>query len=375
MLFVVCSCVKLGLPPTRFCDQECFKKSWPTHKGLHTAIKAARAQMVTDPTKLAVDYESSNYRFTGDLRPAKQTARRTVPAEIRHPDYASHPMGKSASEEADKAGNTSIRVYNQEQIDGMREVCRIGRKVLDIGGRAVRVGVTCDEIDRVVHEATVAEGGYPSPLNYYNFPKSVCTSVNEVICHGIPDMRELVDGDIVNIDVTVYKNGYHADLNETFFVGPKATADADSVRLLETAYNSLAAAIDSCKPGTLYRDLGLKITAVAKQANCSVVTSYCGHGIGELFHTAPTIPHYANNKAKGAMMPGHIFTIEPMINLGTHNDVLWPDGWTSCTADGKRSAQYEHTMVVTETGVELLTAREGEPLDRLAPWDVSRFAR
>lgn len=333
-------------------------------------VKAARENVKTDVSEMPIEF--NGYHFTGDLRPAQKTPKRKVDRSIPQPDYANHPDGKALSEEADRRSNTSIRVFTPTEIAGIKEACRIGRKILDIGGNAVRAGVTCDEIDRIVHEATIAENAYPSPLNYYNFPKSVCTSVNEVICHGIPDMRPLKEGDIVNIDVSVYYKGYHADLNETFFVGQ---VDADSRRLVECAYNCLSAAIALVKPGTLYRDVGNAINQVAKAAKCSVVTSYCGHGIGELFHTAPTIPHYGKNKAKGVMLPGHIFTIEPMINLGTCNDVLWPDGWTSVTADGKRSAQFEHTMLVTETGVELLTHREGEATTRLEPFDPTKFQR
>jgi methionyl aminopeptidase len=208
-------------------------------------------------------------------------------------------------------------------------------------------------------------------LNYYLFPKSVCTSVNEIICHGIPDLRPLEDGDIVNLDISVYHNGYHGDLNETFLVGD---VSEESRRLVECAYATLSAAIDIAKPGTLYREFGTVISKVAKKYKCSVTKSYCGHGIGALFHTAPNVPHYANNKAKGELKPGHIFTIEPMINLGMYDDVLWPDGWTAATRDGKRSAQFEHTMLVTETGIELLTGRIGEPTDRLE-WTPEKFQR
>ncbi len=222
-----------------------------------------------------------------------------------------------------------------------------------------------------IHEAIIARGAYPSPLNYHCFPKSICTSLNEVICHGIPDFRPLQDGDIVNLDVSVYYNGYHSDLNETFLVGP---VDDDGRRLVETSFRCLAAAIEMVKPGTLYRDFGTAISKVAKAAGCSVVNTYCGHGIGTLFHTAPNVPHYAKNKAKGILQPGHIFTIEPMINLGNYRDVLWPDGWTAVTSDGKRSAQFEHTILVTETGCELLTARVGEPTDRMV-WNGETFQR
>lgn len=240
------TCLKLNIPISRFCDQTCFKSYWDQHKILHKEVKKARN--VVDPSTIPVEFK--HFKFTGKLRPWQKSPRRLVPDSIQKPDYADHPMGFPLSEQEDKKTNSSIRVYTTEEINGIREACRIGREVLDIAGNAVRVGITCDEIDRIVHEATIERGAYPSPLNYHRFPKSVCTSINEVICHGIPDFRPLEDGDIVNIDISVYKNGFHADLNETFFVG---AVDADSRRLVRCAYESLAAAIAICKPGTMYR--------------------------------------------------------------------------------------------------------------------------
>jgi methionyl aminopeptidase len=197
---------------------------------------------------------------------------------------------------------------------------------------------------------------YPSPLNYCHFPKSVCTSPNEVICHGIPDQRPLQDGDILNIDVTLYHGGFHGDLNETYYIG-KADQDPDSVRVVETARDCLEESIKLVKPGALFRDYGNTIEKIAKANNCGVVKTYCGHGINQLFHCAPNVPHYAKNKAVGEAKPGMCFTIEPMITLGTHKDKTWPDDWTSVTTDGSRTAQFEHTLLVTEKGVEILTAR------------------
>jgi methionyl aminopeptidase len=194
-------------------------------------------------------------------------------------------------------------------------------------------------------------------LNYNRFPKSVCTSVNEVICHGIPDQRVLEDGDILNLDVTLFHNGYHGDLNETYYVGDKALADPDNVRLVETTRECLEKAIANVKPGMLFREAGDIIEKHAKTQNCSVVKTYCGHGINQVFHSAPNIPHYAKNKAVGKARPGMTFTIEPMISLGSYKDKTWPDDWTSVTSDGSRTAQFEHTLLVTEDGVEVLTAR------------------
>lgn len=180
--------------------------------------------------------------------------------------------------------------------------------------------------------------------------------MNEVICHGIPDMRPLRDGDIVNLDVTLYHGGFHGDLNETYYVG-SANKDPDNVRVVEAARDCLEEAIKLVKPGALFRNYGNTIEATAKSRDCQVVKTYVGHGVNQLFHCAPNIPHYAKNKAVGEAKPGMCFTIEPMITLGSYRDKTWPDDWTSVTTDGRRTAQFEHTMLVTEDGVEVLTAR------------------
>jgi methionyl aminopeptidase len=278
---------------------------------------------------------------------------RVVPPPIQRPDYADHPDGYPTSEMKVKR-STIIPVLTPDEQDKMRTVCRYGREVLDAGARAIRVGATTDEIDRIIHDACIERNCYPSPLNYFTFPKSVCTSVNEVICHGIPDKRPLQDGDIVNLDVSCYFDGFHADLNETYLVG---NVDQRGKELVQNARECLDLAIQMVKPGVLYRDLGKTIEKHAKSAGFSVVKTYCGHGVNRLFHGAPNVPHYTKNKAIGVMKPGHTFTIEPMINEGSCDDDQWPDGWTAVTADGKRSAQFEHTLLVTETGVEILTAR------------------
>jgi methionyl aminopeptidase len=294
------------------------------------------------------------FSFTGPLRPGKLSAKRTVPKHIGRPDYADHPQGISACEEADSRGRSDPICLDEAAIAAMRKVCKFGREVLDLAGRAVRPGITGDDLDRIVHEACIERNCYPSPLNYRCFPKSVCTSVNEVICHGIPDSYVLQDGDIVNIDVTVYHGGYHGDLNETYYVGKP---DEASRRLVIGAYKCLQAAIAQVKPGQLYRNIGNQVEATATPLGLSVVRTYCGHGIHKLFHTNPTVPHYAKNKAPGVMAAGHVFTVEPMINAGRYEDTIWPDDWTAVTKDGKRSAQFEETLLVTETGCEVLTGR------------------
>ncbi|KZT54293.1 methionine aminopeptidase [Calocera cornea HHB12733] len=323
------TCVKLGIKGSFFCNQDCFKRSSGKH----------------DPWPF--------FTYTGSVRPAYPLSpRREVPESIPKPDYWKDGIPKS---ERSFDAQRNPRILNKQEIEGMRVSCRLAREVLDIAAAAVAPGVTTDELDKIVHEETIKRGGYPSPLNYRDFPKSVCTSVNEVICHGIPDHRQLQEGDIVNLDVSLYYNGFHSDLNETYPVGK---IDEDSQRLIDTTRTCLDEAIAMCKPGALFRDIGKVIEPIAKANGCSVVRTYTAHGTNQLFHCAPTIPHYAKNKTPGAMKAGMTFTIEPMINLGLSHDDHWPDNWTCVTRDGKRSAQFEETLLITETGVEVLTARK-----------------
>lgn len=358
-------CVELKLPreDAAFCSQDCFSASWSSHKSTHLKSKTGTV-MTTSTSEHSEDgwvyclkkgqtrtSVLPHFDWTGTLRPYPISRQRVIPEGIEKPDWASGGIPKI---EINSDLQNYVEIKTPEQIERLRETCRIGRDVLDAAARFIRPGVTTDEIDEVVHEATIAAGGYPSPLNYHFFPKSCCTSVNEVICHGIPDARRLEDGDIVNVDVTVYYKGVHGDLNETYFVGE---TDELSKKLVRCTYECLQKAISIVKPGVRFRDVGEVINRHALMSGFSVVKSYCGHGIGELFHCAPNIPHYSKNKAVGVMKAGQTFTIEPMINAGVWRDRLWPDGWTAVTADGKRSAQFEHTLLVTETGVEVLTAR------------------
>jgi methionyl aminopeptidase len=229
----------------------------------------------------------------------------------------------------------------------------VAAEVLGTTADALRVGITTDELDAVCHQATLSRGAYPSPLNYHGYPKSVCTSVNEVICHGIPDSRPLGDGDIVNLDVTVYLDGVHGDTNATFAVG---SADAASQRLIVVTRECLELGIAAVQPGRPISDIGRAIQRHAESAGFGVVRNYCGHGIGEVFHSRPQIPHYYEPSASTVMEPGMTFTIEPMITLGTWRHVAWDDGWTAVTADGRRTAQFEHTVLVTDSGADVLTA-------------------
>uniref|UniRef100_A0A7I4YKB7 Methionine aminopeptidase n=1 Tax=Haemonchus contortus TaxID=6289 RepID=A0A7I4YKB7_HAECO len=349
------TCIKLGLKDSFFCDQVCFKANWATHKNQHN-----------DPD--APYNPWPNYKFTGSLRPARVTPRRPVPQSITRPDYALHPQGVSFEERQAKK-NREIKVLDDEEKEGLRVACRLGREVLNEAAKACAPGVTTDEIDRVVHEACIERDCYPSPLGYYNFPKSCCTSVNEVICHGIPDLRVLENGDLCNVDVTVYHRGFHGDLNETFLVGD--AVDEESRNLVRVTYECLQQAIAMVRPGVKFREIGNVIQKHANANGFSVVKAYCGHGIHRLFHTVPNVPHYAKNTATGVMKAGNSFTIEPMINAGSYHDDRWPDDWTAVTTDGKRSAQFEHTLLVTENGCDVLTAREGNRpwfMDQIDKW-------
>ncbi|XP_068705433.1 methionine aminopeptidase 1-like [Montipora capricornis] len=342
------TCIKLGIQGSFFCAQDCFKQNWNEHKKVHKTVKAAAKIQNFKPAS----YNPwPGYKFTGALRPWPKSAWRVVPDHIQKPDYAE--TGVPLSEIKSKQ-SMQIKVLSGEEVEKMRVACRLAREVMDTAANNVRVGITTDELDRIVHEACLERNCYPSPLNYHGFPKSCCTSVNEVICHGIPDMRPLEDGDLLNIDITIYFNGFHGDLNETFFVGE---VNEDSKQLVKVTYECINQAISSVKPGVKYREIGNIIQKHAQAHGFSVVKGYCGHGIHELFHTAPSVPHYAKNKAVGVMKPGHTFTIEPMISQGTWRDEIWPDNWTAVTQDGKRSAQFEQTLLVTETGCDILTIR------------------
>jgi len=342
------TCSKLGIRGSFYCGQECFKSGWKTHKLIHDLAKSGGPALSTYPDGSHNPFP--NYNFTGSMRPAYPlSVTRKVPDHIPRPDYAQDGVPISET----KRTGQPPRILTTEEQEKMRTVCRLTREVLDIAASHLRPGISTDELDEIVHNATIERNSYPSPLNYRRFPKSLCTSVNEVICHGIPDQRKLQEGDIINIDVSLYCDGYHGDANATYPVGK---IDEDSARLIRTTRQSLDAAIDMCKPGALFRDIGKVIEPIARANGCAVVRTYTGHGINDLFHPAPNIPHYAKNKAVGTMKPGMAFTIEPMLNLG-HNwaDVHWPDNWTATTVDGKRSAQFEETLLITETGVEVLT--------------------
>ncbi len=285
------------------------------------------------------------------IRKGKVSPAPAVPAEIPRPSYA-------ATGEPTERRATSCVKTTDDQIRRMRAAGRIARQVLEHTLAAVRPGITTTELDELAHAKCISLGAYPSPLNYHGFPRSICTSVNEVICHGIPDDRVLQDGDIVNCDVTVYFDGMHGDCSETVFVGKP---DPQSKKLVDTTYACMMAGIGAVKVGARLNEIGKAITAIAHKAGFSVVRDFAGHGIGSQFHMDPQIVHYRDPRNRTRVVPGMTFTVEPMINVGSHRCVMWPDNWTALTVDGKRSAQFEHTILVTESGIELLTGGEGPP--------------
>ncbi|KAJ1733318.1 hypothetical protein LPJ61_001619 [Coemansia biformis] len=234
----------------------------------------------------------------------------------------------------------------------MRAAALIARDALALGGSLVRPGATTAAIDAEVHRFIVSQGAYPSCLNYMGFPKAICTSVNNVIAHGIPDSRPLVDGDIINLDVTVYKDGFHGDTSAMFGAG---RVDRLGTDLVEATREALELAIQICGPGVPFAEIGRTIAAFVAQHGYSVSEELTGHGVGRNFHQNPLIYHHANDEP-GVMEPGMAFTIEPIVCQGSAAGILWPDGWTVSTEDGGRSAQFEHTLLVTPNGVDVLTA-------------------
>ena len=294
-----------------------------------------------------------NFVYAGKLRPHEQSPMRIVDpsAVLSLPDYAIDGIPKK------KGTSSIIEVKSVEDIIRMRASGKLARQVLDLAGSLVKPGITTDEIDAAVHTACLDRGAYPSPLNYRKYPKSCCTSVNEVICHGIPDMRPLQLGDVLNIDITVFLDGYHGDCSEMFVVGGKDAADDEARHLLQTTYDCWIKAMELVKPGINYNVIGRTIQDHVTERGFTTVHSFCGHGIGQVFHTAPNIYHYTVNQPLDVMEAGHVFTIEPMICEGLSEAYMWPDDWTATTVDGKRSAQFEHTLLITPDGVEALTAK------------------
>ena len=245
-----------------------------------------------------------------------------------------------------------IRLKAPGDIEGIRRAGRLALETLDLAEEAIRPGITTEEINTLVHEFTIKKGATPAPLNYKGFPKSVCVSANEVICHGIPGKRVLKEGDIVNVDVTPILNGYHADTSKTFFVGTPA---GDAKKIVRVARECLTRGMVVVRPGNTVGDIGWAIQTYAEGQGCSVVREFVGHGVGFEFHEPPQIPHYGQKGEGIVLVPGMVFTVEPMINLGRKDLRVLEDKWTAVTVDGSLSAQFEQTILVTKDGVESLT--------------------
>lgn len=257
----------------------------------------------------------------------------------------------------------NITIKSTKGIEKMRVACRLAAEVLEMIEPYVKAGVTTLELNRICHEyITNVQHAIPAPLNYRGFPKSICTSINQVVCHGIPGKEKLKSGDIMNIDITVIKDGYFGDTSKMFIID-KASSLAR--RLVQVAKECLYLGIKEVKPGAHLGNIGAKIQKHAEANKFSVVREYCGHGIGTVFHEPPQVLHYGEVGTGEILQPGMTFTIEPMINVGAYQTILLDDGWTAITADHKLSAQWEHTVLVTETGHEVLTKRKEENLDNI----------
>lgn len=277
------------------------------------------------------------------VKPGKVSAQKTIPPHIPKPPYYESGTPTPPLLQAE--------IKDNEQICKLRASCKLAANILRECGNNIREGQTTDEVDTFVHDLIISNGAYPSPLNYKHYPKSVCTSVNNVACHGIPDDRPLQNGDIINVDITVFLNGYHGDCSKTFLIGD---VDDPGRALVEATEICLHEGIKSCKPGENFWAIGTAIHKKARYLNFSVISSFIGHGIGTYFHGPPDILHF-RNRYPGIMKPGMSFTIEPVLSQGSDELIILDDNWTAVTADDSRTAQFEHTVLITHDGVEILT--------------------
>ncbi|WP_460841702.1 type I methionyl aminopeptidase [Nocardioides marmoraquaticus] len=280
---------------------------------------------------------------TALVTPGRVSPRRPVPAHVLRPEYVDRPA---------PAPYDGPEVKDAGTIERMRAAGRLAAQARDLVGTHVRPGVTTDELDRLGHEFLCDHGAYPSTLGYRGFPKSLCASVNEVVCHGIPDSSVVQDGDIVNIDVTAFLDGVHGDTNATFLT---PGVDEEVRLLVERTEEALRRAIDAVRPGRRLNVVGRVIESYARRFGYGVVREFTGHGIGTSFHSGLVVPHHDDPEADLELLPGMTFTIEPMLNLGTPEWDMWDDGWTVVTRDRRPSAQFEHTLLVTGDGADVLT--------------------
>ena len=292
-------------------------------------------------------YKRCHRASEGRVLPGVISPMRTVPSHIARPSYADSGLVERWDEPT---------VKSDDVIERMRHAGRVASEVLRLSGEFLRPGITTDEVDEYTHNLFIERGAYPSTLNYHGYPKSLCTSANEVICHGIPDSRVIRDGDIMNLDVTGFIGGVHGDTNATFLIGEVSDEHRRLVRVTEEC---MWLGIEAVRPGRPLSDIGRAIEQHADAQGYGVVRAFIGHGIGEQFHTDIQVLHYYDSRATTVMRPGMVFTIEPMITLGSWQHRMWDDGWTAVTSDGRWTAQFEHTILVTDDGAEVLTGGDG----------------
>ena len=292
-------------------------------------------------------YKRCHRASEGRVLPGVISPMRTVPSHIARPSYADSGLVERWDEPT---------VKSDDVIERMRHAGRVASEVLRLSGEFLRPGITTDEVDEYTHNLFIERGAYPSTLNYHGYPKSLCTSANEVICHGIPDSRVIRDGDIMNLDVTGFIGGVHGDTNATFLIGEVSDEHRRLVRVTEEC---TWLGIEAVRPGRPLSDIGRAIEQHADAQGYGVVRAFIGHGIGEQFHTDIQVLHYYDSRATTVMRPGMVFTIEPMITLGSWQHRMWDDGWTAVTSDGRWTAQFEHTILVTDDGAEVLTGGDG----------------
>ena len=292
-------------------------------------------------------YKRCHRASEGRVLPGVISPMRSVPDHIERPSYADTGVVARWDEPV---------VKSDDVIERMRHAGRVAAEVLRLSGEFLRPGITTDEVDEYTHALFIERGAYPSTLNYHGYPKSLCSSANEVICHGIPDSRVIRDGDIMNLDVTGFIGGVHGDTNATFLIGEVSEENRRLVRVTEEC---MWLGIEAVRPGKPLSDIGRAIEDHAKAHDYGVVRAFIGHGIGEQFHTDIQVLHYYDSRATTIMRPGMVFTIEPMITLGSWQHRMWDDGWTAVTSDGRWTAQFEHTILVTDDGAEALTGGDG----------------
>ncbi|MEL0075678.1 MAG: type I methionyl aminopeptidase [Ilumatobacter sp.] len=292
-------------------------------------------------------YKRCHRASEGRVLPGVISPMRTVPSHIARPSYADSGLVERWDEPVLKSDDI---------IERMRHAGRVASEVLRLSGEFLRPGITTDEVDEYTHNLFIERGAYPSTLNYHGYPKSLCASANEVICHGIPDSRVIRDGDIMNLDVTGFIGGVHGDTNATFLIGEVSDEHRRLVRVTEEC---MWLGIEAVRPGRPLSDIGRAIEQHADAQGYGVVRAFIGHGIGEQFHTDIQVLHYYDSRATTVMRPGMVFTIEPMITLGSWQHRMWDDGWTAVTSDGRWTAQFEHTILVTDDGAEVLTGGDG----------------